>query len=281
MRNPYSQPVSGLFAKLAVLNGILQQFDLHLRRSEDLVRKDLREGRAGSLGAGAALVIRDLSEWPSDGWARHYSAGAYVRQGRQFIPVIRNLRRLSSGWVVSQGFEAFESALKGQVSRYLRRHPEEFGMGAWKAAKEGRFVLGQKTPIAKVEVLVRNAFRGTHDLLPRLRKTLPSLRQAEAKNNRAMNLVVWFKAASNARHAYVHSGGLISAAVIASLTPHAQSVLTASFPGRHTQAGYRIEMTPIAAREVLSRYAEYCNLVSKALSEVDHLPWTMPKGRRL
>lgn len=245
------------------------------------MRKDLREGRARSLGAGAALVIRDLSEWPSDGWARHYSAGAYVRHGRQFIPVIRNLRRLSSGWVASQGFEAFESALKGQVSRYLRRHPEVFGKGAWKTAKMGQFVLGPRTPIAKVEVVVRKTFRGTDDVLPRLRKTLPSLRQAEAKNNRAMNLVVWCKAASNARHAFVHSGGLIPPAVIASLTPHAESVLSASFPGRHTQAGYRIEMTPTAAREVLCRYAEYGNLVSKALSESDHLPWTIPKGRSL
>lgn len=281
MRNPYSLPVKTLFARLVVLKGTLQHFDVHLRSAEAVVRTELRKNPATQMGAGTALIIRDLTEWPSDGWAVHYSGGAYVRQGQQYFPVLKGLRTLSCGWVAAQGFEVFESSLQDLVARYIRRHSDEFGHGRWKPSRKGTFRVTSTTRTAELEGVVRLAFRGTEDLLPRLRRALPPLRDAELRNNRAINLVDWFKAASTARHALVHNAGLIGTARFAQLAEPVRAQLRESFPGRTIGGAYRIALPRRAAEEVLDRYAEYGALISKALSEADGSPWAMPDGKAL
>lgn len=280
-RNPYARPVKELFRQLALLNGTLQHLDIHLGLSTDRIRRDLRSGHGRHWVAGAALVIRDLTEWPSDGWARFYSAAVHAREGRQFLVVLRDLRRLSAAWAVSQGFERFESCLKDQVAMFLKRHPALFGTSAWRPNKKGQFMIPAKAVNTLYSDLVRSAFRGVDDLLPRLRKTVPALQEAEGKNNRALNLVSWLKVASAARDAHVHSGGVIRVDRLRHLSSVEHRIIVSDFPGRKTRAGYVLYMTPKAAGEALDRFAEYGQLVSKAMSQMDALTWEMPFGGRV
>ena len=280
-RNPYSRPVRELFRKLALLNGTLQHFDIHLREAASAIKRDLQAGRGDVWAAGAALVIRDLTEWPSDRWARYYSAAAHARRGRQFLTVLRRLGHVSSGWAASQGFEEFERTLKQQVARYFKRHPAAFGTGIWRPSKRGTFTVGPRMSVEEIEQTVRSAFRGVDDLLPRLRNSIDAVRQAEVKNNRAMDLVGWLKVASKVRDAHVHAAGLISDDQLRRLSTSECRLLVASFPGQTTRVGYELQMTAKAAGEVLERYAEYGNLVAKAMSQADSLPWQMPRGGRV
>lgn len=245
-----------------------------------MVSRDLRVRRR-DVWAGARLAIRDLTEWPSDGWARYYSAASHARQGRQLLTVLRHLRHVSSGWAASQGFEEFERAVKQQVARYFKRHPGAFGTGVWRLRRPGKFTVGPRTSLEEIERTVRLAFRGVDDLLPRLRKALHTVRQAEAMNNRAMDLVGWLKVASEVRHAHVHTAGIISNDRQRRLSKSELRLLVRSFPGRTTGAGYKLLLTPKATSEVLTRYAEYGNLISKAMSEADSLPWQLPRGGRV
>ena len=279
-RNPYARPVKDLFRRLALINGTLQHLDIHLRMATDQVRDDVRSGRGNRWAAGVALVIRDLTEWPQDGWARYYSAAGYQRRGRQFLSVLRDLRALSSAWAVSQGFEEFERALKNDVAVFLWQHPADFGKAPWRQSKKG----GQapiKGQIRLYEDLVRDAFRGVQDLLPRVRRAVPGVKEAEQKNNRALSLVSWLKVAESIRHAHVHSGGVVASKALKEFSVTETEILSEDFSGRQRQDGYVLTLTRKQGHEALNRFAEYGQLVAKAMSDFDGVSWEMPSGGRV
>lgn len=277
--NPYSVPVRDLFRRLVLLAGTVQHFDLHLRRSTDTISQGLRSGKG--LETATNLVIRDLTEWHADGWSRCYSGGAHARTGRQFLSVLRELEYVGSGWAVSQGFEEFERMLKRQVSRYLKKHPAACQSPTWKPSKSCPSVFQARMSLSQFEAAVRASFRGVEDLLPRLRRSIPALRNAETRNNRALDLASWLKAASEVRHAHVHTSGCILSKRISALSKGQQALLVANFPGRIIRNDYALMVSAERATKVLERYAEYGNLIAKVMSEADSLTWQMPWGGRV
>jgi hypothetical protein len=279
--NPYSTQLRKLFRRLAQLNGALQHFDLHLGSTDYRIRRDLRKGKSDYWQAGVALLIRDLTEWPTNGWARLYPTAVYARKGRQFLHVLGELHHATNTWAVSQGYEAFERFLKDQVAVFLKRNSTLLKSQVWRWPEKKRLDIPSRKTNTLYSEFVRDAYNGAGALLSKLRKTIGNLREAESNNNRGVSLISWMKVVSEVRHAQVHAGGVIVSARLQSLQKVERNILASDFPGRQTGEGWVLEFADNKAEEALARFAEYGNLVSKTMSQYDELSWQIPSVGRV
>lgn len=267
--NPFEGPCNELFAKLNMLYGLLIHLQNQLDGFRNLIVQQLdRSGfDASALTVGSALVIRDLTEWPKDNWARYYPTGSFVTGGHEYLEVADTLISRQSAWAVSQGYEAFETFLKDILAIHLHGQPANADQKALKknSSRLKKSGLGP-SDVEYWRMFVRLAYRSGPEVLEFLRRLVPEIERGEQHNNRAINLSDWFRVVSEVRHATTHSNLVIKSAQARDLSRTQRELLEQSFPGRLLANGYQVDVTPPAAETAFKLFAEYGFLVLKSLS---------------
>jgi len=112
--NPLNTPIYDLFYHLNTLNGLLFILENQLSNFEKLYKESISKTSfdISIIFSGTSLVIRDLTEWTEDGWARYYPSGKFSSKGEEYFELIRVLLARESAWTVSQAYEAYETFLK-------------------------------------------------------------------------------------------------------------------------------------------------------------------------
>jgi len=279
-RNPYYGPLRVAFESFVLLNGLLYQFDSHFKHRAAEIKDSLQRHRFRRVPwfAGAALVIRDLTEWPPDRWARYYSVGSHTRKGKGFLAAMQNIVALNSAWVVSQAFETFEVFAKDVVALYLKRNPTALCTPPWPRRRRGAGAGPKTRHLSAYRTFVTHAYGGADDLVRRLRRSIPDLAQHEQHNNRGLDLQEWVRVVAEVRHATVHRRGVLSPAQMKRLSTSARSILKANFPGEAVTRGYRLRLERKSAQDALIRSAEYALLIFKQISLREDLDWEVFKS---
>lgn len=64
--------------------------------------------------------MRDLTEWPPDGWARYYAPGpAFIVSEDEYLELLDELERNESAYTAAQAYEAFDTFLKESIAAYF------------------------------------------------------------------------------------------------------------------------------------------------------------------
>ena len=280
LNNPLQLSLDGLFGQLNLLNGLL----FHLDNQLDVFKKLLRERWDDSgldlsyLGAGAALVIKDLTEWPANGWARYYPSGKFMSKGEEFFQVSDELICRSALWTISQAYEAFETFIKNLAAYYLHRHQDEAQPEKIKKCKRN---LEKNNCDPKDfdywQRFVRLAYRKNEELLGYFRILSPEVEKAEKKNNRDVDLTEWFAIVGEARHAITHSNGIIKKSRIQVLTSGRLELLKRYISGVETELGYKMNPSFKETNQNLVVFSEYGFVLFKALSSAKGYNWNILK----
>jgi hypothetical protein len=282
--NPYLLPLKGIFSRVTLLNGLFFQLTTHLEHRAKQIEESLHTHsiRRRSLFSGSTLVLRDLTEWPQDKWARYYPAGTHARSGRHIVKCMREIIHLNAAWTVSQSFEAFETFAKDIAALYLKRNPSALGNNIW-IAKRRKNAPSQPTgkSIAAYKIFIRETYRGTEDLMARLRSSWSGLRLSEQRNNRSVDLSAWLKVVSEVRHATVHTGAVILPKKHNVLGTNGGAILLLEFPGKLGPKGYKLMLTEHSSDNTLQRFAEYAFLVFKEASLNESLNWQVLGSKKL
>lgn len=274
--NPLAPPVEELFARLNLLYGLI----FHLKSQLDSFRKMTLHQLEKSgfdvsvIRAGSAVVIRDLTEWPEDNWARYYPTGSFTSQGEEYLQMVDVLLTGESAWVVSQAYEAFETFLKDIAGFYLYLHPDCADERKLRKAEGNLSSSGLRSnEIEYWRRFTRLAYRSNDALLDYLGGIAPEIEKAEQHNNRGIDLTDWFAAVSEVRHAVVHSSMIVKPSRLDRLSNGARRLLVDCFPGSNTDAGYQLSIGVKKAKFALKLFGEYALLVFKCLSEKQRYDW--------
>ena len=89
--NPLNTPVNELFYQLNTLNGLLFTLDNQLNNFDKLYRGAISKASfdISLIFSGTSLALRDLTEWPADGWAKYYPSGKFSSKGERYFELIR------------------------------------------------------------------------------------------------------------------------------------------------------------------------------------------------
>jgi hypothetical protein len=248
------------------LNGLLHHLETQLRWFRDSVRNQ-HGALIPHLAAGASLVIRDLTEWPSHGWAVYYSSGSFTTRGEEFLELVDLLTAREAAWAVAQGFEAIETCLKDLLATHYLAVPatpdaDELRKQEPKLKRAGH----HRGELEFWKIYVRRLYRSAEDVLAEVRRIAPQLTDAEQRNNYPRDVASWFTVISELRHAVVHSNLTISRGRWAGWTPQLQQLASTLFSGTHGSAGFELRPTVKEATEALTGLVEYGYAVFKALS---------------
>lgn len=274
--NPYEKPCKELFAKLNITFGLLFHLVNHLSNYRESVKQLLIQNgfEISDMFAGSALVIRDLTEWPEDNWARYYSTGNFISYGESYLSNADDLIYREAAWTISQAYEAFETYLKGISASYIYKNPDSVNQSLF--TKHSKSLINSELKKNSLEYwnkFVRLSYRSGKDALNFLRKEAPSLSEWEKQNNRNNNLTVWFKIVSEVRHATTHSNLLIDNAKLSSLPNTEVILMNKYFPGIRTKNGYELRITQKSAETALIFFGEYAFLLFKCLSIKNGYNW--------
>lgn len=280
IHNPLQPPLDDLFVQLNLLNGLL----FHLNNQLDLFKKMLKEEWKDSgldmsdLGAGTALVIRDVTEWPVDGWARYYPSGKFMSIGKEFFQVSDQLIGRAALQTISQAYEAFETFIKDLVAYYLHKHQDR--AQPEKIKKLHRKVEKKSCDPKDLDYwqrFVRLAYRNNEDLFGYLRILSSGVEEAEKRNNRALDLTEWYAIVSEARHATTHSNGIIKNTRMIGWTSDKVELLKRFIPGIEINSGYKMSPSFKEAEQSLVIFAEYGFALFKILSNTKDYNWNILK----
>ena len=279
--NPIQYPLNELLERLNRLNGLLLILENQLNNFRNLFKERLDKSNLelSSISAGAALVIRDLTEYPEDRWPVYYSTGSFVSQGEVYLQMIDVLVSREAAWTVSQGYEAFETFLKNITAAFLFRHSQYAdanqltkldSMPTKSAVKPERFEYWEE--------FIARRYRTNSELFKFLRKIAPELGEAEKRNNRNMDLNEWYIVVGEVRHAVTHADMLIKPKRMQSWLPARRELLTNWFPGKDKiDDGYEPELDRKDAEKTLVQFAEYAYTVFKCLSKLENYNWKVFK----
>jgi len=274
--NPIQRPLMQLFGKLNHLNGLVFIARGQLKNFCKLVEQILskQDRNLETIGAGASLVVRDLTEWPDNGWAKQYASGGYEKRGKEYMDTTREIERVLSTFVFAQGYEAFETFLLDITACYLHQNPSDVQARQRKRFEDSDKGTGLSTddPVYWQE-LVRYLYRGKDNkkVLKALRGLSSTLAQGEKENNRGIDLQKWFTAASKARHAATHSWGKLD-----EKTGHVIPIADQKYFPTVSKDGRRfIQLYYEQSRNCLHIFAEYGFLVFKCLSHSASYDWNI------
>ncbi len=273
--NPFEAPLHILVDRLALINGLSWQMKTRLDRH----RKDL-EAKAASgdwpverMWAGAALVVRDLLEWPLDRWARHYSVAAHVVEGQAYISVIDGLLVQQYAWSISQTYDALEAYLRECAACALNLDRHLVPM-AWRSLRR-MLPTSRHHPrsLAGWRRRVRSSNASAEQVLAFLVKWLPTLRDGLSKNNRQLLLDHWLTGLSRARHAIVHNAMELDIKVVRRLPDKTRRILRSAYGSRRVPGAYRLHPTHTQAHDTLVHGTEFGILVFNCTSRHFGLKW--------
>jgi hypothetical protein len=225
------------------------------------------------LGAGANLIIRDLTEWPANHWAVHYPVAGHAAFGRDYLDLVDALLAKEYAWSIAQAHDALENYLRRIAATALLLDPSLL-LNAWRSLRNNlgdrrrypRTLAGWRARVAQSNPTVTG-------LLSFLRSWLPALALAERRNNREMPLDIWLLAAGHARRAIVHTAMLVENRALRKADRRTRTAFRTYFGGRRQAGGYLLTPTLDQAHEAIVNTAEYGLLVFKAASESINVEW--------
>lgn len=267
--NPLQSPLDDLFARLALINGLLYIFESQQTNFRSLLTAGLERNRfdIANLATGANLIIRDLTEWPAHGWAEYYPAGGLIVEGKEYLNLIEVFVQRQSAWSIAQSYEAFEAFLfdftasviaNDKKGKFLGRFPVE-------NSEDGTFV---PMNLEEWKVKVRQTYRSKNNckLLKAIRTMAPNLEQAEVANNRRLNLRDWYKVISEVRHAVTHSDLLVKNARMNGWSVEEKSLLQSVVAGKLNVDGYALAPSQKNSEKTIQSFAEYSLAIFKSFS---------------
>lgn len=280
MMNPLTTPIYNLFYHLNTLNGLLHTLENQLKNFENLYKDSLSNSSfdVSIIFSGASLVIRDLTEWPADGWAKYYPSGKFVSEGEEYFELIHVLLAREYAWTVSQAYEAFEKYLK-DISAVLLLANQNLA----DTNKIEKFKADKKsTNLSINNILFWRKYIEYHckkvtSILKLLRKISPKISEGESKNNRKIELNEWLLVVEEIRHSATHSDFLIKKDRMKHWSKQKRELLKKHFPGNEEEQGYRLNLASNNAKFCLELFSEYSFQIFKFLSKDKGYNWNILK----
>jgi hypothetical protein len=276
--NPLNTPIYDLFYHLNTLNGLLFTLDSQLSNFEELYRESISKTsfEISIIFAGASLAIRDLTEWPKNGWARYYPSGKFSSKGEEYFELIRLLLARESAWTVSQAYEAFERFLKDIAATFLCENQdlaEIKNVEKFELDKKGKNLIKRDTVFWRT--YVDHHYRTNSDKLKFLRKLCPDISKSETKNNRFIDLTEWFGVVEEIRHCATHSNFIIKFERMKNWSKAKQEILKKYFPGDIIEEGYQLNINSKDGTLCLELFSEYSFQMYKSLSLLKGYDWNI------
>ena len=280
--NPLNPSIYDLFYHLNTLNGLLFTLDNQLKNFENLYRESISKSSIdmSDIFSGSRLVIRDLTEWPDDGWARYYPSGTFSSKGEEYFELIKILLARESAWTVSQALEAFEKFLK-DISANILLNKQQLA----DTRKVEKFELDkksynlEKTGATFWRTYLDYHYRTNTKKIKFLRKICPDISTAETNNNREINLTDWFAVVEEVRHSATHSNFLIKTARMKNWPKNKRELLNNTFHGSHTEQGYQLNISKENTTFCLELFSEYSFQIYKSLSISNDYDWNILKKK--
>lgn len=281
--NPFNSPLYDLFYHLNTLNGLLFTLNNQLSNFEKLYRESISKTSfdIAIIFSGASLVIRDLTEWPKDGWAKYYPSGKFSSKGEEYFKLIRVLLARESAWTVSQAYEAYEKFLK-DISATLVFENQKLA----DIKKVEKFELDKKSNnLSKTDIAFWRKYIDYHyqtntDKLKFLRKICPDISKGETENNRVIDLTDWFVVVEELRHCATHSNFIIKTGRMNNWSKAEREILSEYFPGINIEQGYQLDITYNDAKFCLELFSEYSFQIYKFLSISRGYDWNILQKKK-
>ncbi len=276
--NPIVQPLTKLFEQLNTLNGFLFHLNSHLCNHRRQIMDLINGGKLdlSRLTAGSSLVIRDLSEFPEDGWARYYPAGAFSTQGEEYIQIIDDLISRESAWTISQAYEAFESFLKNTTATFLNtsdnhKKYEAVFQNNLNNFRKKRGKSLNPTVVAYWIEFINYSYKKNDEIFGLLRMIAPELSRLEKRNNRTTDLTVWYTVITEVRHGITHSNRVIkNERIKGKWLQNEHSLLLKQINCVVNNHDYILNPTMKSATNILSLFGEYGFVIFKCLSKLEN-----------
>ncbi len=245
--NPLHPMLQELFENLNLLRGLL----FVLEKRFDNYRKQIVNNSVdlSYLLAGSSLVIRKLTEFPNDGWAKYYPTGKFIAKGQDYLEALNQLIKRESAWTVSQGYERFESFLFDIVVMFLANNNKFAEIeGKKKNIKDCKIRLNlNKSQLNNEEwrLVLKRCYRDNVDILKNIRKWVPNFKNAIENNNRKINLFSWYFVIAKVRDATTHSNLIIKNEILQKIlqSQEKKAILEEYFPGEQISIGYKINLS--------------------------------------
>lgn len=281
--NPLTTPIYDLFYHLNTLNGMLFTLENQLSNFENSYRESISETsfNISTIFSGSSLSIRDLTEWPKDGWARYYPSGNFSSKGEEYFELIRVLLARESAWTVSQAYEAYERFLKGILATLLCENQNlEEAKKVEKFESDRKSKNLTKTDFAFWRTYIDYRYRTNSDKLKFLRKICPDISKGEIENNRVINLTEWFNVVEELRHSATHSDFIIKTDRMKNWSKNKREILEKYFFGNNTKEGYQLFITSKDATFCLELFSEYSFQIYKFLSISRSYDWNILQKKK-
>ncbi|HDK25821.1 MAG TPA: hypothetical protein ENG48_01860 [Candidatus Atribacteria bacterium] len=236
-----------LFENLNLLRGLLFVLEKRL----DNYRKQVADNNVdlSCLLAGSSLVIRKLTEFPSDGSKNYYATGKFIAKGQKYLETLDQLIKRESAWTVSQGYERFESFLFDIFAMFLSNNKKFAKVEEKKKnIKDWKIRLNlDKSQLNNEEwrLVLKRCYRNNIDILKNIRKWVPNLKNAIENNNRNINLFSWYFVITKVRDATTHSNLIIKNEILQKIlqSQERKAILEECFPGEQLSIGYKINLS--------------------------------------
>lgn len=285
--NPIENPVGRLLARLNFLLGLLFVLKNRLLNDRKRIKKALEDKSSTLLPifSGVSLAVTDLTDFPADGWMTYFRSGSFQTADYEYLETLDDIISRNSGWAVSQGYDAFETFLFDQVAIYLLNCSDKADAALLdKFERKNKHQGKQRTDIEYWERLVRFGYRGINNdkILTLLRSFAEGIATGEKSNTRGLDLVGWFRAVAEVRHAVTHAGFLIKDDRLESWDDASKRLLFHCFPAVRDDGacGFRLRLDYKKAEYGLRGLGEYAFLIFKSISMTEHYDWQILGQRK-
>jgi hypothetical protein len=280
--NPLQSSLMEFWRRLNVLNGLRCFLETRLRESKKSIakrnkafrakgwRKRLGSWDAWFLDEFASLILTDLDGPTDHGCLYHYPTGVMYLKGGEQIRAVDSMLWRNNAWILAQAYEAHDSFLKDILGKFLYCNRSAADRkGVKKFASSARAKALSASNISFWRAFVEYECRGTkRSLLDLARSFAPTFREVEVRNNLGLDLGKWWKAATEARHAIVHSEFGLSEKQLQSLDGYEQNMLKRYFGMAGKPGNLRLMPTDSQTHAVLQVFAGHGFSVFKHLSRV-------------
>jgi hypothetical protein len=276
LNNPIVEPLKTLFLRINELNGLSFHLEDYVRKNRDHMKDSAKNVKSGFIFpfAGTTVVIRDLSEFPEDGWARKYAISVYSTQGNDYFNIADDLISQGAAWALSQAYEAFETFLKNILSAFITKNSKNqkyqllFCDTVSHLKRKPKKHI-QQEPLENNNLIIHEYFSNS-ELFELLRVITPEISILEKQNNRGMDLILWYKIITEVRHGITHISMLIKKSILNKFTEIERKTLNKMVDGTFNNMGYVMNPTYDNVKKILPIFDEYAFIIIKYLSKLEN-----------
>ena len=281
--NPLNTPVNELFYQLNTLNGLLFTLDNQLNNFDKLYRGAISKASfdISLIFSGTSLALRDLTEWPADGWAKYYPSGKFSSKGERYFELIRVFIAREAAWTVAQGYEAFEKYLKDISATLLLKNQNLAEIKkVYKYKSDVKSHAFSPNDISYWRTFLNHSYKNNAAILKFLRRSFPKISESETLNNRSIDLTDWFGVVEEIRHSVTHSNFIIKPNRMINWSKPRRAILRRYFPGNNEEEGYRLNLSSKDAEVNLLFFSEYAFQIYKIVSADRGYDWNILNRRK-